>query len=144
MGYLIGAGRNVRYGFKRVERVTDNGRVKDLDRNFDQTYDHEQLSSPAHIVRWIFENIAQKRGVTAVCDLLNDLYRIPRPGGGVWDDSTMYRMIRATEYYGQFYYGKTDGRKAKPVEERISILRPDLAIVEPELWDQANVVINEG
>ena len=144
LGYLIGAGRNVRYGFKRVERVTENGRVKDLERNFDQTYDHEQLSSPAQVARWIFENIAQRRGVTAVCDLLNDIYRIPRPGGGVWDDSTIYRMIRATEYYGQFYYGKTNGRKNKPVEERIVILRPDLALVEPELWDQANIVINNG
>ena len=51
-------------------------------------------------------------------------------------------MIRATEYYGQFYYGKTNGRKNKPVEERISILRTDLALVEPELWDRANTVIN--
>jgi site-specific DNA recombinase len=143
-GYIVGAGRNVRYGFKRVERMTENGRIKDLERNFDQTYDHEQLSSPAQVTRWIFEHIAEKRGVTTVCDLLNDTYHIPRPSGGIWDDSCIYRMIRASEYYGQFYYGKTNGRKSKPVEERIIIIRPDLALVELELWDQANAVLDEG
>jgi hypothetical protein len=47
-------------------------------------------------------------------------------------------MIRATDYYGQFYYETRRGDQEQPVEERISILRPDLAIVDRDIWDLAN------
>ena len=115
-----------------------------MERNFDRLYEHDKLASTADVVQWIFRYIANRGGVTAVCDLLNSTYHISRPGGGTWDSSEVYKIIRATEYYGQFYYGKTDGRKPKPIEERVIIQRPDLALVDYDLWSQANAVIDEG
>lgn len=144
LGFITGAGRHVRFGYKRVERNTPHGRIRDLDINDEQSFDHDTLSSPAKVVHWMFTQVSQRKGMSAICDLLNDIYNIKRPSGTKWDTSDLYKMIRATEYYGQFYYGKTDGRKKKPAEERIAIYRKDLAIVDKELWDKANGAIGEA
>lgn len=145
-GYLIGGGRYVKYGYKRVERLTEHGKVKDLDRNFDTFYPHmPKLSSPGCVVQWIFEQVAyERKGVTAICDYLNDTLHIPSPAGRRWDISRIYRIVHEEAYYGQFYYQMRRAGKVRAKEERISIVRPDLALVDKELWQQANNVIDSG
>lgn len=75
------------------------------------------------------------------------LEAIPAPGGGIWYQTTVTRILRNESYTGNYYYGKTqveqiNGKKkqvARPKEEWIKINIPALIDQETYLLIQAKI-----
>lgn len=96
----------------------------------------------AAVVRWIFEEHHQGRGLRElVYDLNARGVPSPRTGTGTWSPSAVQEILRRVRYRGVVEYGQTHKsyrggdkiRTASP-ERVITVEAPDLRIVPDELW----------
>lgn len=105
----------------------------------------------AEVVRFIFRSMADYKGTFLIANMLNDSGIATPTGKGLWDPSTVLRVIRNPAYKGRVVWGRTrveiDSREGfdvskKPVaqEEKDIIDVPGLhkPIVSEELWQAAN------
>lgn len=147
---------NVAYGYKRCK---PNGRNADLVIDTDVISDIEGLMTRSQVILWIFiQWVYQSCTVVQILDALN-MYGIPAPVSKKWRYPVLYDILRNRNYIGEFIYGKyrnvaTDKRNAKgqiirrkelrPEEEWIHINRPDLRIIDDELFQLAQDKLDNG
>ena len=99
----------------------------------------------AKVVRKIYELYSQGHGYKYITQLLNK-ERIPAPRGSRWTHNAVREILTNEIYKGVLVWNKAQYRKIpgfskrkkipNPPEQWIRIDRPDLKIVEPELWEE--------
>ena len=101
----------------------------------------------ARVVQDIMERFGrQGQSMTSIVQFLNQIQgQIPRPGKGLWHHQHIRRILSNEKYIGRWVFGRTttlrDGAgKKKQVAARsdqkvVKTERPDLRLVEQELWD---------
>ncbi len=102
--------------------------------------------SRAPTVRSIFEQAVAGQGVHSIAHALN-AQKVPSPRTGLWAGSGIYEMIANPIYKGLTVWNRTQfikdpdtGKRTKrtrPEHEWKTQLRPDLQIVDPDLWEAA-------
>jgi site-specific DNA recombinase len=104
------------------------------------------------VVHRIFEEYISGAGFTQIAQRLNEQgVQSPRPrasGGRGWCPSAVRTIITNPKYKGCFIWNQSEWRKdhstgkrkrfERPREEWVIKDRPDLQIVTPEVWEQAN------
>jgi site-specific DNA recombinase len=134
-------------GYKNIGEAKQRQRVVDPDQ--------------AAIVVRIFELAAQGQGFLKIANTLNDAKTgVPNPTGQsrngepesakrFWAATGIRAILHRRLYLGEIVYGQTKnarrgGKRIKVAGEHpVTIERPDLRIIEPELWDRAHRVLKK-
>lgn len=123
------------YGY---DNVRSTGRV-----------DYVVNETEAEVVREIFERYAAGAGLRAIVKVLNDrgtpAPRAGRGGTGSWSSSSIGLIVHRERYRGVLEWGRVGAeyrhgtRKTieRPDSQVVRVERPDLRIVDDELWDRA-------
>jgi site-specific DNA recombinase len=104
----------------------------------------------AHVVRRIFDLIAQGWGLHRIVRILNN-EAVPAPNRNGWAATSIRAMLNRPIYRGRVVYGQTrrvdrGGRQRKvelPKEDWIIREAPELRIVPKELWHAAHARLNK-
>ena len=108
---------------------------------------------PAHaaVVQRIFSLYLEEKGSAGIAALLNK-EGAPSPNGAFWAPRSIWDILRQAHYTGQWCYGKTKavGRQQKKSivrqateQELIRIERPDLVIIQPEMFARVQADIEK-
>lgn len=133
------AAGGIAYGYNNVRRP-------------DGYADYELNEREAAVVRELYEWRAAGRGVREIVGMLN-ARGTPSPWAGKrgtrsWSPSVVLHMLRAERYRGILAWGRlrkgyNEGKKVRTVQDDEGIVRverPDLRIVDDDLWERAQVV----
>jgi site-specific DNA recombinase len=128
----------------------DNVEVREGDRRVRVEYAINE--SEAAIVREIFERAAKGEGVRGIACELNSRGvpspRAGRRGTGSWSPSVVWAMLRRDRYRGVLVWGKAGSEYRggtrveidKPASEWVRAERPELQIIDDDLWSRAAAV----
>lgn len=120
------------FGYKRVK---GNSSLADI------------VPEQAELLRELFNRYAEGEGIASICKDWQER-GIKTYNGGTMSMFALRRYIRNPLYKGVLEMGKftkTDVRAKRvrtPDEELIVRNRPDLIIIEPELWDYCNAIMD--
>jgi site-specific DNA recombinase len=126
------------YGYKLVDSNGLEGLTSRRDTHY-AVYEPE-----AQVIRKIFNDIASGKTMGQVAAELTGLF--PTPGGAtVWGRASIRAILKRSTYKGEFHsgrYGKDDN--GRDIENADYIVVPVPAIVSPEVWDEANRVLEKN
>jgi len=130
--------RTVAYGYKFVDSSGQEGMTSRRDT-------HYAIYEPqAQVVRKIFTDVASGKTLGQVASELTGLYPTPK-GQHIWGLASVRAILKRPTYKGEFHSGRwgkvKDGR---PTENDDYIVVPVPAIVSPELWAEANRVLEKN
>lgn len=130
--------RTLAYGYKFVDSEGNEGTSARRDTHY-AIYEPE-----AQVVRKIFHDIASGKTLGQVAAELTGLYPTPT-GQIIWGRASVRAILKRPTYKGEFHsmrWGKDqDGR---PTENENYIVVPVPAIVRPEVWEEANRVLEKN
>ena len=148
-GYVMGG---IYYGYESVPmgelRHDKKGRLKA------DGYTLKIIPEEARIIKRIYSEFTDGKSINYIMRSLNE-ENIPirqRRSGG-WSAPTLSRMLRNEIYKGTYIWNRTKSIKdpmsgntkqiPRPKSEWVIVEKPELKIVEPELWDKAHKRLEE-
>ncbi len=130
--------RTLAYGYKFVDSTGLEGIGSRRDTHY-AIYESE-----AQVVRKIFTDVASGKTLGQVASELTGLYPTPS-GHPIWGRASVRSILKRPTYKGEFHamrWGKDkDGRA---IENDDYIVVPVPAIVSPEIWDEANRILEKN
>src|SRR5215813_9441292 len=151
-GYVTG-GRVFGYDNRTVFMPAADGRSVPVRDHVEQVINEGE----AVVVRRLFELIAAGYGYKRTARALNDegaAAPLPRQKGRPrgWAAASVFEVVHRPLYRGEIVYNETQKRNqwgekrqhARPVEEVVRVSKPELRIVNEELWNAAHARIDRS
>ncbi len=103
------------------------------------------VEKEAAVVRWIFENYVNGLSFYGIADVLNQGKAKPQ-NGGIWQKSTIGRMLTNSVYAGTTYYNKSkrNGKILEPRDEAEWIEIKTTGILAPGLFEAVQERIDQN
>lgn len=145
-GIILGQGRDM-YGYQKVGRKRETRleiipEEAEVVRNIFTWYTIEGLGGQAVVDR------LNTQGLPTPAQAKNNKGKTDALTRGIWDTSMLYGILNEEAYAGVFYAyrWRQDGKKMvrRPKEEWIRTDRPELAIIEPALFERTQKMLADG
>lgn len=126
------------YGYKLVDSAGREGLTSRRDTHY-AIYEPE-----AQVIRKIFTDIAGGKTMGQVAAELTGIYPTPS-GGTLWGRNSIRPILKRPTYKGEFHSGRYGKDEAgRHIENEDFVIVPVPAIVSPEVWDEANRVLEKN